>query len=193
MAGTATNLFVQSYTVNTTFNLSGTVNGDYIVPVGVWALPSGLLIYASGNNASFNPTEYTTVNTGTGPESGHWYILTGPSPASGTLNYLGPEVGPICFSLGTTRGVLSLLRQAGIPNGHVVDLGCGSGSNLRALRAAELRGELGRRLLSEELLHEGMIRPEHLAELGEARAQHQRLELVVDGRRAEELRLDGGE
>lgn len=85
------------------FNLSGAVNSNLVVPVGLWPLSSGLLIYASSSLASFDPAEYSTTNFGTAPEVGHWYILTGPSPSSGTLTYLGQDIGPICYSLGIAK------------------------------------------------------------------------------------------
>lgn len=85
------------------FNLSGAINTNLVVPVGLWSLSSGLLIYANSSLANFDPTEYTTTNFGTAPEAGHWYILTGPSPSSGTLNYLGQDIGPIDYFLGIVK------------------------------------------------------------------------------------------
>jgi SAM-dependent methyltransferase len=65
------------------------------------------------------------------------------------------------FTAGTTPGVLALLRRAGVRNGLVVDLGCGSGRWACAL------GEAGYQVLGVDL-SPSMIR------LARARAPHAR-------------------
>lgn len=67
---------------------------------GLWALQGGLLIYSSLGPA-VRTTGYTANNTLLPAEMGRWFILTGATPASGTLNHLADDIGPQAYSLST--------------------------------------------------------------------------------------------
>lgn len=58
-------------------------------PVGLWPLGSGLLIFSSPSTSFAAESEDST---------GFWHILTGTSPASGTLTALGFDAGPLIYT-----------------------------------------------------------------------------------------------
>lgn len=111
------------------FRLSGTAGPGGAIgarPRGMWALQSGLLIFSTGGSTTSDSGYGSTLGSSTS-DVGRWFMLTGASPATGSLTPLDQDIGPAFFSLAIQyEGKVlfpSYRRGWSIHDGQVVDKG----------------------------------------------------------------------
>jgi hypothetical protein len=81
-----------------------TLGGASPQPRGCWALPGGLLIFAYAGRSTFKTPYVPAGGTDMPRDEGFWYMLTGATPATGTLVNLSYDIGPAYYNLAIQSG-----------------------------------------------------------------------------------------